>query len=274
MPRSMWKGAITFGMVTIPVKLYNGTEAKDISFRQVHEDDGGRIRYKRVCEVCGEEIEYADIAKGYEASDGRMAVLTKSDLDELPLPTAKSVDVLAFVDSDQIDPVYFDRTYVLEADGPGAKPYVLLRDAMISSGRDAVVKIAIRTRESLALIRVRDEVLVLQTMLWPDEVRDVSFAAPPEEVTATKAEVKMAEQFIEALASEWEPENYTDSYREAVEELVEAKLDGVELPSGEAPAESEVVDLVAALRASVEAAKQRRAEEAEAAKKSTKKAAS
>ncbi|NLT30533.1 MAG: Ku protein [Propionibacterium sp.] len=261
-PRSMWKGAITFGMVTIPVKLYNGTEAEDISFRQVHQSDGGRIRYKRVCDACGEEVEFADIAKGYEAPDGRMAILSKEDLDGLPLPTAKSVDVLAFVDAEQIDPAYFDRTYLLEADGPGAKPYVLLRDAMTSSARVAVVKIAIRTRESLALIRVKDDVLVLQTMLWPDELRDASFAAPPAEVTVSDAEVQMAEQFIDALAADWEPEQYTDSYREAVEELVEAKLDGVELPTGEsAPAESEVVDLVAALRASVEAAKKRRAEE-------------
>lgn len=258
-PRSMWKGAITFGMVTIPVKLYNATQEKDISFRQVHPDDGGRIKYKRVCDACGEEIPYGEIAKGYEAPDGRMAILTKEDLDALPLPSSKAVDVLSFVEADQIDPAYFDKTYYLEADGPGAKPYVLLRDAMIASGRVAVVKIAIRTRESLALIRTKDDVLVLQTMLWPDELRDGEFAAPPSEVTVSDAEVAMAEQFIDALAGDWEPEQYTDSYREALEEVVAAKLDGVEIPTGsDAPAESEVVDLVAALRASVEAAKKRR----------------
>lgn len=261
-PRSMWKGAITFGMVTIPVKLYNGTEQQDISFRQVHAADGGRIRYKRVCEVCGEEVAYADIAKGYEAPDGRMAILTKEDIESLPLATTKAVDVLSFVDADEIDPAYFDRTYYLEADGPGAKPYVLLRDAMRSSGRVAVVKITIRTRESLALVRVMGEVLVLQTMLWPDELRDAEFAAPPAEVTVSEAEVAMAEQFIEALAADWDPERYTDVYREAVEELVAAKLDGVEVPvTEESQAEADVVDLVAALRASVEAAKKRRAEE-------------
>lgn len=261
-PRSMWKGAITFGMVTIPVRLYNGTEQQDISFRQVHAADGGRIRYKRTCEVCEQEIPYADIAKGYEAPDGRMAILTKEDLESLPLATAKAVDVLSFVDADEIDPAYFDRTYYLEADGPGAKPYVLLRDAMRSAGRVAVVKIAIRTRESLALIRVKDDILVLQTMLWPDELRDAQFAAPPAEVTVSEAEVGMAEQFISALAADWDPEQYTDVYREAVEELVAAKLDGVAVPTPEeSPAEADVVDLVAALRASVAAAKKRRADE-------------
>lgn len=261
-PRSMWKGAITFGMVTIPVRLYNGTEQQDISFRQVHVTDGGRIRYKRTCEVCGEEIPYADIAKGYEAPDGRVAILTKEDLESLPLPTTKAVDVLSFVDADDIDPAYFDRTYYLEADGTGAKPYVLLRDAMRAAGRVAVVKITIRTRESLALIRVKDEILVLHTMLWPDELRDAHFAAPPAEVTVSDAEVGMAEQFIDALAAEWDPKQYTDVYREAVEELVAAKLDGVAVPvTEETTAEADVVDLVAALRASVAAAKKRRAEE-------------
>ena len=265
MPRSIWKGAISFGLVTIPVKLYSATEEKDISFRQVHASDGGRIRYRRVCEKDGEEIPYAEIAKGYEMADGRMVILTAEDFDDLPLATTKSVEVVQFVGEDDVDPTYFAKTYFLEADGPGVKPYVLLRDALAKSGQSAVVKVALRSREALALIRPKDGVLVLHTMLWPDELRDGSFAAPPETVTVSDAEVTMAQSFIDALAGEFRPEDFTDSYREALEALVQSKADGIPLvEQPEAPQEAEVVDLVAALRASVEAAKKKR--EAEKAK--------
>ncbi len=264
MPRSIWKGAISFGLVTIPVKLFSATEEKDISFRQVHAADGGRIKYKRVCEVCGEEVPYPEIAKGYETSDGRMAVLEKSDFDELPLTTTKSVEVVQFVNEEDVDPTYFAKTYFLQADGPGVKPYVLLRDALIQSGRSAVVKVALRSREAMALIRPKDGVLVMHTMLWPDELRDGSFAAPPAEVTVSDAEVLMARTFIDALTGDFNPEEFTDSYREALEEIVQAKLSGIPVAE-EAPASTskgaEVVDLVAALRASVAAAKERREQE-------------
>ena len=267
MPRSIWKGAISFGLVTIPVKLFSATEEKDISFRQVHPEDGGRIKYKRVCEKCGKEIPFAEIAKGYELPDGRMVILDKEDFDNLPLTTTKAVEVVQFVEEDEVDPTYFDKTYFLEAEGPGAKPYVLLRDALIKSGRAAVVKVALRSRESLALVRPKDGVLLMHTMLWPDELRDGSFAAPPENVTVSDAEVTMAQSFIEALAGDFHPEEFTDAYREALEAVVRAKADGIPLAeeTEEAPKEAEVVDLVAALRASVEAAKKRR-EEAEKAK--------
>lgn len=268
MPRSIWKGAISFGLITIPVKLYGATEAKDVAFRQVHDADGGRIRYKRVCEVCGQEIEYAHIAKGYEAPDGRMAILTGDDLDDLPLATSKAVEIVSFVNESDIDPVYFEKTYYLEADALGVKPYVLLRDALSNTGKSAVVKVAIRSRESLALIRAKDDVLVMDTMLWPDEVRDADFAAPDADVKVQPAEVSMAEMFIDQLSGEWNPDEYTDSYREAVEALVNSKLEGVPLPADEGASGSggaEVVDLVAALRASVEAAKKRREEAAKAA---------
>jgi len=261
MPRSIWKGAISFGLVTIPVRLYSATEEKDVSFRQVHPEDGGRIKYRRVCEKCDQEIPYAEIAKGYETADGRMVILEKEDFDALPLPTTKSVEVVQFVAEDEVDPTYFARTYFLEADGPGVKPYVLLRDALVQSGQSAVVKVALRSRESIALIRPKDGVLLMHTMLWPDELRDGSFAAPPAEVTVTDAEVDMARSFIDALSGDFDPTQFTDAYREAVEELVQSKLEGTELPGEvEAPEEAEVVDLVAALRASVEAAKKRRAE--------------
>ncbi|WP_152364713.1 Ku protein [Microlunatus speluncae] len=259
MPRSIWKGAISFGLVTIPIKLYSATEEKDVSFRQVHPEDGGRIKYRRVCEKCDKEVPFAEIAKGYETADGRMVILEKDDFDALPLTTTKSVEVVQFVAEDEVDPTYFAKTYFLEADGPGVKPYVLLRDALIKSGQSAVVKVALRSREAVALIRPKDGVLVMHTMLWPDELRDGAFAAPPAEVTVSDAEVDMARSFIDALTSEFDPEQFHDSYREAVEQLVQSKLDGTELPAEvEQPEEAEVVDLVAALRASVEAAKKRR----------------
>src|SRR3954449_5836092 len=256
MPRSIWKGAISFGLVTIPVKLYSATEEKDVAFRQVHAADGGRIKYKRACEIDGEEIPYAEIAKGYELPDGRMVILEKEDFDALPLATTKAVEVVQFVAEEDVDPTYFNKTYFLQADGPGIKPYVLLRDALTKSVQSAVVKVALRSREALALIRPKDGVLLLHTMLWPDELRDGAFAAPPENVTVSDAEVTMAQSFIEALAGDFHPEEFTDSYREALEAVVRSKADGIPLvEEAEAPKEAEVVDLVAALRASVEAAK-------------------
>ena len=263
MPRSIWKGAVSFGLVTIPVKVYGATEEKDISFRQVHRADQGRIRYKRVCEVCGEEVPFAEIVKGYEAADGRLAVLEPEDFSDLPAADGKAVEVVQFVDVDEIDPTYFARTYFLEADKVGIKPYVLLREALAETGKAAVVKVALRSRETLALIRPVGDVLRMHTMLWPDELRDGDFAAPEDEVKVSDAEVGMARAFIDQLSGAWDPAAFTDGYREALEKVIEAKLDGVELPAAEeAPKGAQVVDLVAALRASVEAAKARRAEAA------------
>jgi DNA end-binding protein Ku len=261
MPRSIWKGAISFGLVTIPVKLFSATEEKDVSFRQVHPEDGGRIKYKRVCEKCGKEIPFAEIAKGYELPDGRMVILDAEDMASLPLPTMKQVEVVQFVAEDDIDPTYFAKTYFLEAEGPGVKPYVLLRDALLKTNRCALVKVAIRSREALALVRPKDGILLMHTMLWPDELRDGGFVAPPSDITVSDGEIAMAQNFIDALAGDFDPGAYADSYREAVETLVESKLEGAELPAEEEePQEAEVVDLVAALRASVEAAKKRRAD--------------
>ena len=264
MPRSIWKGAVSFGLVTIPVRDNGATEEKDISFRQVHAADSGRIRYKRVCEVCGEEVPFAEIAKGYEAADGRLAILEAADFADLPAAEGKAVEVVQFVDVDQIDPTYFARTYFLEAEKTGTKPYVLLRQALADSGKAAVVKVALRSRETLALIRPVGDVLRMHTMIWPDELRDSAFAAPTEEVKVSEAEVAMARMFIDQLSGDFDPDQFTDDYREALERVIEAKLDGVELPAnteGGQP-EAQVVDLVAALRASVEAAKARRAKAA------------
>jgi DNA end-binding protein Ku len=260
--QAIWKGTISFGLVTIPVKVYSATEERDITFRQVHEKDGGRIRYRRICEIDGEEVPYSDIGKGYEMPDGRMVILTSEDLAELPLPTAKSIEVLEFVPAEQVDPLYFAKAYYLSADGPGAKPYVLLRDALTKTGQCALVKVAIRTRETLALLREKGGALVLQTMLWPDEVRASEFAVPDDSVEVKKNEVAMAESYIATLQGEFDPDRYHSEYREALEQLVEAKAAGVPLPEAEEEeAETaDVVDLVAALRASVDAAKKRRAE--------------
>lgn len=260
MPHSIWKGAVSFGLVTIPVRVFGATEEKDISFRQVHRADQGRIRYRRVCEVCGEEVPFSQVAKGYEAADGRMAVLEPEDFASLPAVEGKTLEVVQFVDFDQIDPTYFARTYLLEAQEPGTKPYVLFREALAETGKAAVVKVALRSRETLALIRPVGGVLRLHTMLWPDELRDDAFAAVKHEVTVSPAEVDMARMFIEQLSGEFDPSAFTDGYREALEQVIEAKLAGQPRAEKETPApEAEVVDLVAALRASVEAAKARRA---------------
>ncbi len=258
--QAIWKGTISFGLVTIPIKVYSATEERNISFRQVHEADGGRIRYKRVCEVDGEEVPYSDIGKAYELPDGRLVVLTNDDFGELPLPTAKAIEVLEFVPAEQIDPLYFSKAYYLAADGVGAKPYVLLRDSLTKTGQCALVKVAIRTRETLALLREKDGALVLQTMLWPDEVRDSDFAVPDDSVTIRKQEVGMAESYISTLTADFDPARYSSDYREALEQLVQAKAAGLPMPDTAADEgeTAQVVDLVAALRASVDAAKKRR----------------
>jgi DNA end-binding protein Ku len=275
--QAIWKGTVSFGLVSIPVRLYSATDERDITFRQVHESDGGRIRYRRICEEEDKEVPYSEISKGYELPDGRMVILSADDLNQLPLPTAKQIEVLEFVPIEQVDPIMFAKAYYLAADGPGAKPYVLLRDALDRSGQCAVVKVAIRTREALALLRVSDGVLVMQTMLWPDEVRESSFARPDDSVEVRANEVKMAESYIKTLETDFDPDRYHSDYRHALEELIEAKTTG--LPAASADEDDsttkpgDVIDLVAALKASVDAAKKRRAGGAEAEEKPAKKAA-
>jgi DNA end-binding protein Ku len=258
--RSIWKGAISFGLVSIPVKLYSATEEKDVSFHQVHRADGGRIRYKRVCQTDGEEVPYSDIAKGFELSNGEVVVLTDDDFADLPLTTSRAIDVLEFVPLEQVDPMYFAKSYYLEPDAAGAKPYVLLREALERSGRVALVKIALRQRESLATLRVRDGVFVLEMMLWPDEIREPDFGFLDDDIEVRAQELKMAESLIDSLSGDFQPEQYADNYREALQALIEAKVEGREVVAPAEPAADTgtVVDLMAALRASVEAAKQGR----------------
>jgi len=261
--RSIWKGAISFGLVTIPIKLYTATEERDVSFHQVHREDGGRIRYKRTCSVDGEEVAYADIAKGYELPSGETVILTDEDFADLPLTTSRSVDVLEFVPLEQVDPIYFAKSYYVEPDKTAAKPYVLLREALEQSGKVALVKVAIRSREALATLRVRDGVLVLETMVWPDEVRTPDFGFLDDDIEVRPQELAMAESLIESMAGDFDPAQYSDDYREALQAVISAKIEGhqVVTPEEERPAPSGVVDLMAALRASVDAAKRSRGEE-------------
>ncbi|WP_369135328.1 Ku protein [Modestobacter sp. I12A-02662] len=255
--RSIWKGAVSFGLVSIGVKLYSATEDHDIRFHQVHRTDGGRVKYKRVCSVDGEEVEYGDIAKGFELPDGQLVVLTDEDFEDLPLPTTHEIEVLQFVDQEQIDPIHFEKTYYLEPDGVAARPYVLLRTALENAGQVAITKIAIRQRESLAALRVRDGVLVLHTMRWPDEIRRPDFGFLDEDVPVRPQELAMAESLIATMAGDFDPGQFTDDYREAMQALLEAKQSGGEVQQAPETADTgggAVVDLMSALRRSVERA--------------------
>jgi DNA end-binding protein Ku len=259
--RSIWKGSISFGLVTIPVKLYSATEEKDVTFHQVRRSDGSRIKYKRVAAVDGEEVAYGDIAKGYELPGGETVVLTDDDFKDLPLTTSKAIDVLQFVPLEEVDPIYFAKSYYLEPEKNGSKPYVLLREALEQSGKVAIVKVALRSREALATMRVRDGVFVLETMLWPDEVRTPDFAFLDEDIEVRPQELAMASSLIDTLSGDFDPTAYSDSYREALQAVIDAKVEGRQVvqPESAQPSAGTVVDLMAALRASVEAAKKKQA---------------
>jgi DNA end-binding protein Ku len=260
--RAIWKGAVSFGLVNVPIRLYSATENHDVQFRQVHREDGGRIKYQRVCSIDGEIVSYDDIAKGYETEDGDMVVLTDEDFKGLPAASSKEISVEKFVPADQIDPMLLDKCYYLEPDKAAAKPYVLLRDALEKENRMAVVTVSIRTRMTMAVLRVREGVIVMQTMLWPDEVRDADFANLAADMKATKQEMAMADLLIEQLAGDYDPDDYEDDYAAALQALVKAKVEGGEVQEApESKDESgEVVDLLAALKKSVDKAKASRGE--------------
>ena len=273
--RAIWKGAVSFGLVNVPVRLYAATENHDVQFRQVHRTDGGRIRYKRFCSKDGQEVAYDDIAKGYETEDGQMIVLTDDDMAELPTRSSKEISVEKFVPEDQIDPMLLDKSYYLEPDKTATKPYVLLREALEAQGRMAIVTVSIRTRMTMAVLRVRDGVIVMQTMLWPDEIRSADFASVEDQELSDK-EMSMARMLIDELAGDYDPDEFEDDYALAVEALVRAKIDGGKVQQVEDDEEEsgEVVDLLAALARSVEKAKAARGESTPApAKKATAKKA-
>ncbi|WP_460815773.1 non-homologous end joining protein Ku [Nocardioides korecus] len=259
--RAIWKGAVSFGLVSVPVKLYSATESKDVTFRQVHAKDGGRIKYQRVCSIDGEEVEYADIAKGYETEDGEMVILTDDDMASLPMESSREISVEKFVPSEQIDPMLFEKSYYLEPEKTGAKPYALLREALEAADRMALVTVSLRNRTSLAVLRVRDDVIVMQTMMWPDEIRSPDFGSV-DTSEAKPAEVKMAQMLVETLAGDFDAGDYEDDYREALAALVKAKVEGGEVTRTPTSTKTsgEVVDLLAALQRSVDAARTARGE--------------
>ena len=254
--RAIWRGAVSFGLVSIAVKVYSATEEKDIRFHQVHRKDGGRIRYKRVCSIDGEEVSYDEIAKGYDLGGGEMVILTDEDFAGLPLSTSRAIDVLEFVPAEQVDPILYNRAYYLEPEGQATKPYVLLREALAGSDRVAIVKVALRQREQLATLRVHDGVLLLNTMLWPDEVRTPEFGFLNEKVDVRPPELAMANSLIDSMTTDFQPDAFTDDYRAALQEVIDAKIEGRQVvqPEEVQPPPA-AVDLMAALRASVEQAR-------------------
>ncbi|MER6422092.1 Ku protein [Streptomyces sp. NPDC001137] len=260
--RSIWNGAISFGLVSIPIKLVNATESHSISFRQIHVEDGGRIRYRKVCELEDKEVSGAEIGKGYEDADGTIIPITDEDLAHLPLPTAKTIEIVAFVPADSIDPLQMDAAYYLAAGGaPAAKPYTLLREALKRSNKVAIAKFALRGRERLGMLRVVEDAIAMHGLLWPDEVRAPEGVAPDAKVSINDKELDLADALMDTLGG-IELDELHDEYREALEEVVAAKAAGEAPPEAPEPAAGgKVLDLMAALEKSVKAAKESRGEE-------------
>ncbi|MFD8175226.1 Ku protein [Streptomyces sp. NPDC059709] len=257
--RSIWNGAISFGLVSIPIKLVNATESHAVSFRQIHTEDGGRIRYRKVCELEDREVTQAEIGKAYEDADGSMIPITDEDLSQLPIPTARTIEIVAFVPEDRIDPLQMGSAYYLAASGaPAAKPYTLLREALKRSNRVAIAKFALRGRERLGMLRVVGDAIAMHGLLWPDEVRAPEGVAPEGGVTVRDQELDLADALMDTLG-EIDLDDLHDEYREAVEEVVAAKAAGERPPEArEEAAPGKVLDLMAALENSVRAARESR----------------
>ena len=256
--RSIWKGSLSFGLVNVPVKLYAATEDHDVPLHQVHDKDGGRIRYQRRCEIDGEIVDFEHIAKAYVDGD-ETVILTPEDLASLPAERSKDIDVVEFVPSDQVDPIMFEKSYFLAPDSKSTKAYVLLRQTLQATDRTAIVQFALRQKTRLAALRVHDDVLMLQTLLWDDEVREARFPELDESPKITDAELKMSKALVESFASDFTPDKFTDDYQAQLRTLVEAKLEqgdalDTEATFGRAEGQGggEVLDLMEALRRSVE----------------------
>ncbi|WP_311878534.1 non-homologous end joining protein Ku [Microbacterium forte] len=275
--RTIWKGALTFGLVNVPVKVYSATEDHDVPLHQVHEKDGGRIRYQRTCEVCGETVAYADIDRAY-VDEGQTVVLTKEDLAALPAEKSREIDVVEFVPSDQVDLLTLDKPYYLEPDSKSPKAYVLLRRTLEQTDRTAIVRFTLRQKTRLAALRVRGKVLVLQTLLWADEVREAAFPALDEDVRISKKELELSASLVDSYSADFDPESFVDEYQKELRALIDAKIEAgdtfdVSETFGEAEDDSksgEVIDLMEALRASVARTKAARSESSDK-KESTKK---
>jgi DNA end-binding protein Ku len=257
--RSIWKGAITFGLVNVPVKLYSATEDHDVELHQVHDADGGRIRYQRKCEVCGKVVDYANIDKAY-AEGATTVVLTEDDLKSLPEERSKEIEVVEFVPSEQIDPIMFDRSYFLEPEKTATKAYALLRRTLEETDRTAIVQFSLRQKTRLGALRARDNVLMLQSLLWDDEVREVEFKTLDDNVRVSPQELKMASSLVDNMSTDFAPDKFSDEYQDQLKKLIAAKLEqGDKLDTaatfgeeGEKADEGEVIDLMEALRQSVE----------------------
>jgi DNA end-binding protein Ku len=257
--RAIWKGAIAFGLVNVPVKVYSATEDHDISLHQVHNADGGRIRYQRRCEVCSQVIDYSDIEKAYE-EDGRTVVLSKDELKAIPAENSHEIEVVQFVPSEQLEPMMFEKSYYLEPDSKSPKAYVLLRRALEDTDRVAIVQFALREKTRLGALRIKDDVLVLQSLLWPDEVREANFPSLEADVRISAQERDMSAALVESMAADFDPASFTDDYQVQLRQLIEAKLEqgesldteetfGVEAGEG---GKGEVIDLMEALKRSLD----------------------
>jgi DNA end-binding protein Ku len=251
----MWKGAISFGLVTIPVSVYPATEEKTLRFNQLHDEDGGRIRMKRTCSVDGEEVGYEHIVKGYEYEKDRYVILTDEDFEAIPVESSRAIDIQQFVQLDEIDPMQYKKSYYLVPEETGAKAYALLREALNRSGKVGIAKVSFRDKEHLAALRFRDDAFVLETMYWPDEIREADFGGVDVSAKIRPNELEMAQTLIENLTADWDPGEFKDEYREAMLRIVEAKINGEEIEIVEPEPTAKVVDLMEALKASVAAAK-------------------
>lgn len=253
---TVWKGAISFGLVHVPVKMFSATEDKDISMRYIHKECGSPLSYIRKCPVCEEEVGWEEITKGYEYEKGKFVLFEKEELEQLAESNSKNITILDFVDLTEIDPIYFQKTYYLSPDQAGANAYRLLLEAMKQSGKIGIAKIAIRSKSSLAAIRVLDECLSIETIFYPDEIRPISQVPNlPERTEVNAKELDMAKLLIDQLSTPFDPEKYTDDYRERLLDLINSKVSGEEIKIAPARQETNVVDLMAALQASIEAVK-------------------
>ncbi|HEY5640340.1 MAG TPA: Ku protein [Dehalococcoidia bacterium] len=256
MPRSIWNGVISFGMVSIPVKLYTATEDKDISFRQLHRECGSRLKQLRWCAECERSVEWDEVVRGYEYAKDEHVVMTEEDFEKLPLPSKQTVELAAFVKAEQIDPIYYQKTYYLEPDEKGVKPYALLMQALKDKNLTGIAKIAVRNKEQLCALRTMDGALVLETLFYPDEIRETPVEIPEQKFT--KAEMKMAHALIDLLEQDFDPAEFQDEYRAALQQVIDAKLEGVEVEAPAVARPAKVTDLMSALKASVAAAKKTR----------------
>ncbi len=267
MPRSLWKGAVSFGLVTIPIKLYTATDEKDVSFNLLHRKDGARIKFQRYCSEEEVAVENSEIVKGYELSPDNYVIMEDEDFDKVPVDTTRAIEITDFVPLDQIDPIYFQKTYYLEPDKVGMKPFALLREVLKESKLVALAKVTLRQKEQLCTLRVYGNAIAMETMFYPDELRSANDLELPGEIDLGEKEMMMAKSLVDMLTGDFEPEKYHDNYREALIELIERKAEGQEIKRP-APAAGKVTDLMEALRASVEAARARR-DQPEAAEEGT-----